>query len=881
MKQAEKSVPARRRPHPRATRRERGAALLLFMILVVMAALTYLVSSLGPELTVARQDRQTQDALVQAREALIGYALKYRESQPDRMYGYLPLPDLGSSRNNNVGCTDEGCDANTFTGIAFDANGIGPSVVGRFPWRTLGTEPLRDGNGECLWLIVSSLHSRIHASSWPYLPAMNGDTLGQFDVVVANGGAALASALAGPHERPVAVIFSPGPPLPGQDRSPSATDNVKVCGGNYDAKNYLDPVSASALGGVTNYLAGTNAASGSTGDSDPSNDPDTPKGLSTGGKVFASGSTFHASGCQGTDCILLANDNSLALTPDTLFSAIRKSSYFRTDINSMLDRMTNCLRDKFVAGGFAPAAIGGYTPPADKSAGRIPSDACYDSTQAPLGYFDHYQDMIFVAKPNSGSFTVNGDASCAGVLLFANQRGTGQTRASTTTRNALTNYLEGDNSPSYDANLNAITNVGTTFSGASLFGRVTASRTNPQDVARCLQGATWRSDLPDCQTVDQDIARCVPAGTSFTTVTSPALGANQLVAYDAGTRTLTLGRENVVTWYGNDADALFGCAWFSESRNLGSGIRSYFRFQFKEVGSNVGFNGFVFAIADAIKNAPNNFTRCGAGASHLGYSGNNGVTGMIEFPKIGIEFDQGRNAGFSEVADLTTGQPGRNDPCLVSSCGAVPAYPASSHAAIVYWGHEVADTITDLVNRPHDDDNVHGYPTAGSLAGVPRPPRSHSDPVTESGIKYVNLRDNPNDSSLYHVRVELTPTRASNADASLSNTVMRTEVWIADNATTSASRIAALKNTTRPMSQQDATFGSTLGDTATLYDVKVEPSSCTYSVVPDGCPVGQACGSNNMCYRPALERIQLGFTGSQRTSDQEVEIQDFFTTWLE
>jgi hypothetical protein len=35
-----------------------------------------------------------------------------------------------------------------------------------------------------------------------------------------------------------------------------------------------------------------------------------------------------------------------------------------------------------------------------------------------------------------------------------------------------------------------------------------------------------------------------------------------------------------------------------------------------------------------------------------------------------------------------------------------------------------------------------------------------------------------------------------------------------------------------------------------------------------------------MCYRPALEKIQLGFTGSQRTSDQQVDIKDLFTTWL-
>lgn len=813
---------------------------MIFIILVVIAALTYLLSSLGPDLTEGRRARQTQDALVQAREALIGYALKYRESQPDRMYGYLPLPDLGTSRNNNVGCTLEGCDANTFTGIAFDANGIGPSVIGRFPWRTLGTEPLRDGNGECLWLIVSSLHGRITTASSPYLPPMNWDTLGQLDIRVANGTAALASALTSPHERPVAIIFSPGQPLPGQDRGPSATDNVTVCGGNYDAKNYLDPVNVGALGGITNYLAGANSASGSTGDSDPSNDPDVPKGVAAMGKVFATGGNFLPSGCQGNDCVLLANDTGLTLTPDALFSTIRKSANFRIDINSMLDRMTNCLRDKFVAGGFAPAAISGYTSPADKSAGRIPYDACYDSTKVPLGYYDHYQEMLFVAKPGAGNFTVNGETNCAGALIFAGQRGAAQQRASAAQKSTVSNYLE-------DPNLATFTGVGTTF--GSIGGPTLLDRAPPQ-------------------AVEQDIARCVPVGASFTTVTSPTLGVNQLVAYDASTRILTLGRQDITTGFGYNANALFGCGWFSESRTLGSGIRSYFRFQFKEVGTSVGLNGFVFALADALRN---NLTSCGAAASHLGYSGNNGVTPKITFPKIGIEFDQSRNAGFSESADLSVSQPGRIDPCGTSGCGGTAGF--NSHAAIVYWGHETANGI-DSVTRPDDDDNVHGYPTAASLAGVRRPPRSHADPATETGIKFVNLRDNPNDSSLYHVRIELTPTRAANADASLSNTSMSTEVWIADNATTSADRIAALKNTTRPMSLLDATFAATIKDTASLYDVQEAPCSS------GTCPTGQTCGSDNMCYRPALERIQLGFTGSQRSSDQKLEIYDFFTTWL-
>ncbi|GJQ56395.1 MAG: hypothetical protein HKUEN07_29640 [Rhodocyclaceae bacterium] len=844
-----KSVPAGRRS------RQRGAALMVFSIIFVLAALAYLLSSLGPDLSEARRERLTHDALAQAREALIGYALKYRETQPDHMYGYLPLPDLGNSRNNNVGCTQEGCDANTFTGAVFDANGIGPSVVGRFPWRTLGTEPLRDGHGECLWLMISSLHSRIQRTAPPpVLPPMNADTLGQFDIVVANSTSALVSALTGPHERPVAVIFSPGPPLPGQDRKPSGTDNVTVCGGNYDARNYLDPANAAALGGVTNYLSGDKSASGSTGDSDPSNDPNTPKRLSTRGKVFATGGNFVAGGCEGNDCALLANDNSLVITPDSLFSAIRKNANFRTDINSMLDRMTNCLRDKFVAGGFAPAAIDGYTPPAGKLAGRIPYDACYDGSKVPLGYYDHYKEMLFVAKPSGvGSFTVNSDAGCAGTLVFANQRGAGQQRVTSypayplpVDKGTLLNYLEGNN-------LAGFTGPGTTF--GSVGGPTLLDRSPPQ-------------------AVEQDIARCVPADASFTTVTSPTLGVNQLAAYDAGTRILTLGRQDITTGFGYNANALFGCAWFSESRSLGGGIRSYFKFQFMDVEGSVGLNGFVFALADAARNTLN---ACGAGGSHLGYSGKNTITPKIDFPKIGIEFDQSRNPNFSET-NVSVANPGRNDPCYATSCPG-GTYSANSHVAIVYWGHEIVTADSPYnITQPDFDDNAHGLPTATFAAGTPpRPPRN---PDASPGIAFKDLRQKTSmggNSYSYHVRIEVTPVGRSvnSADGRLSNTAVRTEAWI-DSSPTPA-QLDALKNVTRPISLLAPGYPATLTDTVLMYDVPLPASTCD---IANPCPAGQGCGSDNMCYRPALQTVQLGFTGSQRTSDQKVEISDFFTTWL-
>lgn len=797
------------------------------MILLIMGGLFYFVRGLSPESIDTRRTQQNQEALAQAREALIGYAMQYREQQlaqgqPGRVYGYLPLPDLGTTRNNNAGCVAEGCDAANFAG-----NALNSTVIGRLPWRTLGLEPLRDGHGECLWYAVSGSHQRELRVS-----PMNWDTLSHLDVVVANGSAALVSALAGAHERPVAVIFSAGPPLPGQDRAPVGGDDVARCGGNYDVANYLDPATAAALGGVTNYLAGTNKASAVT-------DPTTPKALSLQGKAFASGGNFLPNACQGGDCDLVANDAGLAITGDTLFAAIRKSAYFRTDINAMLDRMTFCLRDQIVAGGFTPAAIGGFTPPADKSAGRIPSHACYDDSQNPLGYYSHYSEMLFLAKPNAGNFTVNGDANCAGVLLFPGQRSAGQQRVTTAQKNAPSNYLEGSNLASFTA-------PGTTFGSV---------------------GGPTLLDRAPLQAPEQDIARCIPVGASFTTVESPVLtaqGFGQIVAYDAATRTLTLGKQDVTTGFGAGADALFGCAWVSEVRTLGSGVRAYYRFQFKKVGTSVGGNGFVFAIADAMKNS---FLSCGAAGSHLAYSGNNGTTPIIDFPKIGIEFDQSRNTGFSEFASLTLGNPGRNDPCGTACSGAF-----NSHAAIVYWGHEVAGA--DGVTRPNDDDNVHGFPTAPP--GPRPPPRSHADPATESGIKFINLRGYPDssfDSKLYHVRVEVTPTRNVNLAAELSNTSMRTEVWIEGDASL-IDQIAALKNTTRPMSLLYPTYATTLSDTALLYDVAV--AACSGGA----CPSGQACGTDNMCYRPALQTVQLGFTGSQRTSDQEVTINDFFTTWL-
>ncbi len=734
----------------------------------------------------------------------------------------------------------------------FDANGIGPTVVGRFPWRTLGIEPLRDGHGECLWLIVSSLHGRIQrASPAPLLPPMNSDTPGQLDIVVANGSNALVSALASAHERPVAVIFAPGPPLPGQDRSNAPGDDVRQCGGNYHVANYLDPATAGALGGVTNYLSGTNLASGATGDSDPGNDPDAAKALVARGKVFAAGGNFQPNGCQGSSCTLAANDIGLPITADQLFGAIRNNAHYRTDINSLLDRMTGCLRDQIAAGtGFIPAPIGGYTPPADKSAGRIAAASCYDDNQHPLGYFSHYREMIFVARPNSGNFTVAGDPNCAGVLLFGGQRNATQQRISATQKNTPANYLEG-------GNLASFTGAGSTFDGASLFDRAP-----PQQAA-------------------QDIARCIPVGASLNQVASPALNAlgGQLSNYDPSTSTLTLGRLFTITPFQRlfNARAFFGCSWTPETRLLGKGLRSYFKFRIQDTGE-----GFVFAIIDGDRNPAN---VCGAAAQHLGYSGNNGVTPGITHPKIGIEIDTtqtlSQRAALNPFAANTLAN-GRSDPNYIGG-----------HFGIVYWGGEsdiAAGACTTLCRAPRfcsggacilprgEDDNVHGWPTPPpSPRPPPRNPEAPLPPLQGAGVYKLDpgLSQIPVNQDI-HVRVELTRNPAASDAVSRSKTFLL-EVWLLKHSETDTSKIAAMKNTTDPMASQYPAYSAHLRDTPTIYDI--QGSACSSG----SCPAGQTCSSgDNMCYAEALRSIRLGFTTSQSTAanDQIINISDFFTTWL-
>lgn len=667
----------------------RGFALMALLILVTMGALYFFISNLTPEAMRARQQQLTDEALTQARDAMLGYVLRYREANPDsstkelkQVYGYLPMPDLGTSRNNNSpACTEEGCEAANFSG-----NGSNVTVIGRFPWRSLGVAALRDGHGECLWYVVAGGHQRIQQAS-----PMNWDTLAHLDLKIADGTATLAALLtaARAHDRPVAIIFSPGPILSGQDRSKSGDDNVDMCGGNYSVKNYLDPATATALGTVSNYFDGmTNQASQATS-------ADNPKAMIAAQIQKRTDNTlWPGKNCPPSDsasCNTVVNDQGLPLTGDYIFSRLRKRAAFRGDINALLDRIVSCLRDQIAAGTLPALAAPSATSGDGNNYGRIPdlANSCYGEFADPKGYYPHYKDQIFIASCGSGNcFNVTVDNvldTCPGVLVFSGQRSASQIRTEAQ-KNTPSNYLE-------DANLASFTApYGTSFSGPSRLEAVSAN-----------------------QSAHQDIVRCIPPAASFAAVASPvltSLGFTQLASYDSASGTLTLGALGVRSnLFLNPAPAyaLFGCAWTPEPRTTGSGLRSYFRARIEDRG-----DGFAFAMIDGDRNSA---SVCGAARQHLGYSGNNdpdqttngNETTSIAHPKIGIEFDRTRAGSFS-----TSGNPlsaGRNDPLYTD---APNNYDNNAHIGIVYWGTESAIPATNAFGTPTPCNASSQCPWTGS-----------------------------------------------------------------------------------------------------------------------------------------------------------------------
>jgi hypothetical protein len=197
-----------------------GIALIMFLTIFLLSATGILLYRLNNRTSIMLKNQaQTAQALAQAKEALIGFAATYAETHPvhEIQQGFLPCPDSNGNGSANPAC-----------------GSADRSVIGRFPWKTLGLPPLRDGSGECLWYAISGTYKKDRPETPP--PLITNDTNGLFIVQNAND-----VTIAGdrPENQAIAVIFAPGRAIAEQDRS--STGNTKICGDeNTQADDYLD-----------------------------------------------------------------------------------------------------------------------------------------------------------------------------------------------------------------------------------------------------------------------------------------------------------------------------------------------------------------------------------------------------------------------------------------------------------------------------------------------------------------------------------------------------------------------------------------------------------------------------------------------------------------
>lgn len=220
---------------------QRGAALLIMMTVLVLTLVTLLLSGFDKNSQAILRDQNTINALSEARQALLDFALLSDTVTGSPGIGYLPCPD-----QNGDGLSDEPCGA------------AGVSVEGWLPWQTLGKKVLRDSDHVCLRYAVAGNY-KIN----PPVPLIKTPpTPGHFVIHDVNNIVRVGTT---PAERALAVIFSAQKALAGQVRTTGAGP-VTACGSVTPgalvnlAGNYLENISN------VNNATGTYAGPGTAGD---------------------------------------------------------------------------------------------------------------------------------------------------------------------------------------------------------------------------------------------------------------------------------------------------------------------------------------------------------------------------------------------------------------------------------------------------------------------------------------------------------------------------------------------------------------------------------------------------------------------------------------
>jgi hypothetical protein len=195
--------------HHTAPRQQRGAVLMIMLVILIIGTIGLLANTLNSSATRIERDKKSADVLAQAKEALIARAVTDATSP-----GSLPCPDL-----TGLGSAEVATDCSFY--------------IGRLPWKTLGLPDLRDSNGEPLWYALSRNFRDDNANN-----PINSDSLGDLTL----SGTPSANQV-------IAIVFAPGASISGKRRSNNQTANCITTGTvlteNLCAENYLEGTNAS------------------------------------------------------------------------------------------------------------------------------------------------------------------------------------------------------------------------------------------------------------------------------------------------------------------------------------------------------------------------------------------------------------------------------------------------------------------------------------------------------------------------------------------------------------------------------------------------------------------------------------------------------------
>lgn len=558
---------------------QRGYALIIMIVLLAMGLLYGVVSQLSLVGAKVTRTQGTSAALLQAKEALIGYAATYRDTHAGEVFGYLPCPDADGDGDADTANTSRSCGSAT------------QAVVGLLPYRTLGLSDLRDANGECLWYAVSGSYKASLTKPEP----MNWDTRGHIRILDSNGVTMLADPVNGTEGGAVAVIFAAGPPL-SANVTGRGSNSGNTCGNNGKANwtAFLESV-VSDLSGLTGFDSSGNSTSNPL--------------------IVTKGTTGSASN----------NDQIAWITPKDVFDKIKKRSD-QGGLNSLSAQITIALQTRInsdlVTGTapssttvpFHPVIIAGPTPYAGQ-VGELPITLTVGS--APIDYtklLSNWQNQYRYAVCSNlcGYCLTVGGASCNSALLFGAEHTTAGPRPAQPTQ--MSDLFENDGSVTGDGKgaLPLLSGGSNSFTGTTTY----VSGSN--DVAICVAPVSQKPVTFSCDLTNSDNASLNLSG-----------GA-RLINFANGV--LTLG-QSLVRPLGYPSSDLFGCDWLPQVQTFGTGLRAYFNFTIVMSG-----RGFVFAIIDG-NQYPTGTTPCGRSNQLLGYAGDNGNTSFppINPPKIGLE----------------------------------------------------------------------------------------------------------------------------------------------------------------------------------------------------------------------------------------------------